>query len=134
GRRTGTGVTGPSPACTGSGKACPPARVSSAPTLAVLLLASACSSDADPEELRELLVENGLTEEHIEITGPDADGLLWVTYDIHEDCELQLKWDGEGEILVLGTHAEGYFQEAPDETALEGYSPTGLTRTCDGRF
>lgn len=106
----------------------------SAPILAVVLLASACSSEANPGELRELLVESGLAEQHIEITGPDADGLLWVTYDIHEGCELQLKWDGEGEVLVLGTQAEGYFQEAPDGTALEGYSPTGLTRTCDGRF
>src|SRR5690625_6527484 len=71
------------------------------PILAVALLVSACSPEADPGELRDLLVENGLAETHIDISGPDAEGILWATYDMREDCELQLKWDGEEEVLVL---------------------------------
>lgn len=106
----------------------------SAPSLAVVLLASSCTSETDPGELRDLLVEDGLVEAHIEVSGPDAEGILWATYDMREDCELQLRWDGEGEVLVLGSHTEGYFQEAPEGTTLESFDPAALTQTCDGKF
>lgn len=97
-------------------------------------LTAACSPEADPGELRELLMESGLAESHIEISGPDADGFLWAVYDMREDCELQLKWNGEGEVLVLGTQTEGYFQEAPEGTELESFGPADLTKTCEGEF
>ena len=104
------------------------------PILAVALLVSACSPEADPEELRDLLVDSGLAETHIDISGPDAEGILWATYAMREDCELQLKWDGEEEILVLGTHTDGYLQEAPEGATLESFDPAELTQTCDGKF
>lgn len=104
------------------------------PILVVALLVFACSPEADPEELRDLLVDSGLAETHIDISGPDAEGILWATYAMREDCELQLKWNGEEEILVLGTHTDGYLQEAPEGATLESFDPAELTQTCDGKF
>src|SRR5699024_6864413 len=104
------------------------------PILAVALLVSACSPEADPGELRDLLVENGSAETHIDISDHEAEGLHRATDALRGDCELPVESDVEEEVLVLGTHTDGYLQEAPEGATLESFDPVELTQTCDGKF